>query len=327
MTDSGVRTAAAEIGAVSGLCLGTNVFGWTADERTSFALLDAFVDAGGRMLDTADSYMFRAEGNSGGESETIIGNWFAARPGIRDRVLVATKVGQLPGRAGLAPETVAAAAEDSLRRLRTDRIDLYYAHVDDESVPQADYLAAFDRLVAEGKVRATGASNFSADRLRSAVAISGERDLTRFAAVQPHYNLMERDYESELALAVEDEGLVCFPYFGLAKGFLTGKYRSADAAGVDTGASTGTMASARAAGATSYLTDPRAPRVLEVLDEVAAAHEVTQGAVALAWLGAQPTVSAPIASGRTVEQLGQILPALTLQLAPDELTALSDASG
>lgn len=315
-----------EIEKVSGLCLGSNVFGWTADEQASFALLDAFVDAGGTMLDTADSYMFRAEGNSGGESETIIGNWLAARPGMRDRVQIATKVGQLPGRKGLAPENVAAAAEDSLRRLRTDRIDLYYAHVDDDAVPQADYLAAFDRLVTDGKVLATGASNFSADRLRSAQETAAAEGLSRFSAVQPHYNLMERDYESELALVAETEGLACFPYFGLAKGFLTGKYRSGAGGAVDSGATSGAMAGARAEGARAYLDDPRAGNVLTVLDEVAAAHRVTPAAVALAWLDEQPTVAAPIASGRTTDQLAQILSVLTLTLAPAELAALSDAS-
>lgn len=311
---------------VSGLCLGTNVFGWTADEETSFALLDAFVGAGGSMLDTADSYMAAAEGNSGGESETVIGNWLAARPGMRDRVVLATKVGQLPGRQGLGPENVRAAAEDSLRRLRTDRIDLYYAHVDDEAVPQEDYLAAFDGLVRDGKVREIGASNFSADRLRSALAVAGGTGGARFTATQPHYNLMERGYEAEEALVAEAEGLACFPYFGLAKGFLTGKYRAGDTAAVDSGVTSGPMARARAEGARAYLADPRAEKVLATLDEIARARGVAVPAVALAWLGAQPTVAAPIASARTTAQLDAVLPALTLTLEPVELAALSDAS-
>ena len=308
---------------VSGLCLGTNVFGWTADETASFAILDAFVEAGGTMLDKADSYMARAEGNSGGESETVIGNWLAAR-GDRDRVVVATKVGQLPGRTGLSRDNVVAACEDSLRRLRTDRIDLYYVHRDDPDTPQEEYLSAFDELVRAGKVRAVGASNVDPDRLRSALEISGRDGLARFEAVQPHYNLMERDYESEQALLVGAEGLSCFPYFGLAKGFLTGKYRPGGG-DVDSGASSGAMAAARAEGARAYL-DDRGERVLGVLDDVAAAHDVPVASVALAWLGAQPTVAAPIASARTVDQLRAILPSMDLKLAPDELTALSDAS-
>jgi aryl-alcohol dehydrogenase-like predicted oxidoreductase len=308
---------------VSALCLGTNVFGWTADEPPSFALLDAYLEAGGNMLDSADSYMARAEGNSGGESETVIGNWLAAR-GNRDRVVVATKVGNLPGRRGLSRDNVIAAAEDSLRRLRTDRIDLYYAHTDDPDTPQEEYLAAFDELVRSGKVRALGASNFDSDRLRSALEISGRDGFARFDAVQPHYNLVERDYARDQALLVETEGLSCFPYFGLAKGFLTGKYRPGGGE-VDSGATTGAMAPARAEGARSYL-DDRGERVLGVLDEVAAAHDVPVASVALAWLGAQPTVAAPIASARTLDQLAAILPSMDLKLAPDELTALSDAS-
>ncbi|TCK26175.1 aldo/keto reductase [Pseudonocardia endophytica] len=308
---------------VSGLCLGTNVFGWTADEPTSFALLDAFLDSGGSMVDTSDSYMAAAEGNSGGESETIIGNWLADRD-TRDRVVVATKVGKLPGRTGLARENIVAAAEDSLRRLRTDRIDLYYAHADDPDTPQEEYLAAFDELVRAGKVRAIAASNFDADRLRSALKISGRDGLARFDAVQPHYNLMERDYESDHALLVETENLSCFPYFGLAKGFLTGKYRPGGG-DVDSGVTSGRMAAARAEGARSYL-DARGERVLGVLDEVSAAHDVPVASVSLAWLAAQPTVAAPIASARTLDQLRAILPSMDLKLAPDELTALSDAS-
>ena len=308
---------------VSGLCLGTNVFGWTADEPTSFALLDAFLDAGGSMLDSSDSYMAGAEGNSGGESETIIGNWLAER-GNRDRVVVATKVGKLPGRTGLSRDNILGAAEDSLRRLRTDRIDLYYAHADDPDTPQEEYLSAFDELVRSGKVRAIAASNFDTERLRSACEISGRHGLARFEAVQPHYNLVERAYEREQALLVDTEGLSCFPYFGLAKGFLTGKYRPG-AADVDSGATTGAMRWARAAGARSYL-DDRGVRVLGALDDVAAAHDVPVASVALAWLAAQPTVAAPIASARTLDQLREILPSLDLKLDPDELTALSEAS-
>ncbi|WP_433803489.1 aldo/keto reductase [Actinomycetospora sp. CA-084318] len=305
-----------------GLCLGGNVFGWTADEPTSHALLDAFVDAGGRMIDTADSYMARAEGNSGGESETVIGNWLA-RTGRRDDVVIATKVGSWEQRKGLRPENIRAACDDSLRRLQTDHIDLYYAHRDDPDTPQEDYVGAFDELVRAGKVRAVGASNFDADRLACALELADKHDLTRFSAVQPHYNLVERDYERDLAPLVEREGLVCYPYFGLAKGFLTGKYRRGSDQ-VDSGASSGAMAGARAEGARAYL-DDHGVAVLGVLDEIAAAHDVPVAAVSLAWLAAQPTVGAPIASGRTLDQLREILPAVSLRLSDDELRRLSAA--
>jgi aryl-alcohol dehydrogenase-like predicted oxidoreductase len=299
---------------VSPLCLGANVFGWTADEDTSFAVLDAFAEAGGTFVDTADSYMWRVPGNSGGESETIIGNWMAAR-GNRDSVVVATKVGSLPQRAGLGGENIKAACEDSLRRLRTDRIDLYYAHKDDPDTAQEETLDAFDALVREGKVRQVGASNFAAGRLRSALEISDRDGLVRYSALQPHYNLMERsDYESSLAPLLASEGVACLPYYALAKGFLTGKYRG------------GKVDSVRAEGASAYLDDPRGPSVLAVLDEIAAGHEVPVPAVALAWLAAQDTVTAPIASARTVEQLQNLLPMLTLALTDDELRLLSHVS-
>ncbi|MCF7553167.1 MULTISPECIES: aldo/keto reductase [Pseudonocardia] len=299
---------------VSPLCLGANVFGWSADADQSFAVLDAFAEAQGTFVDTADSYMWRAPGNSGGESETILGDWMAAR-GNRDRMVIATKVGSLPSRPGLGGENIKAACEDSLRRLRTDHIDLYYAHRDDPDTAQEETLDAFDALVREGKVRAVAASNFSAARLREALEISDRDGLTRYTAVQPHYNLMERgEYESSLADLVAAEELACFPYYGLAAGFLTGKYRGA---AVD---------SVRAQGAAKYLDDPRGPAVLAVLDEIAAGHGTTQAAVALAWLAAQPTVTAPIASARTPEQLAGILPMITLALTDDEIRLLSHVS-
>jgi aryl-alcohol dehydrogenase-like predicted oxidoreductase len=294
---------------VSRLCLGANVFGWTADRDTSFAILDGYAAAGGNFLDTADSYMWRVPGNSGGESETIIGEWLAAR-GNRDGMIVATKVGSLPTRLGLSAANIAAACEDSLRRLRTDRIDLYWAHKDDPDTPQEETAAAFDALVRAGKVRALGASNFSPERLTSALAT------TPYVAVQPHYNLMERtEYESTLAPLLAGTPIACVPYYGLAKGFLTGKYRP----GAD-------VASVRAEGALAYL-DERGLRVLAALDEISAARSVPPGAVALAWLAAQPTVAAPIASARTSEQLDGLLPVLDLELSAAELTALSEASG
>ncbi|TCK20387.1 aldo/keto reductase [Pseudonocardia endophytica] len=294
------------------LCLGANVFGWTADREASFAVLDAFVDAGGTMIDTADSYTWRAPGNSGGESETILGEWMSAR-GNRDAVRIATKVGALPGREGLSADNVAKAARDSLRRMGTDRIDLYYAHRDDPDTAQEETLDAFDGLVRDGLVREIGASNFSAERLRSALEISERDGLTAFTAIQPHYNLMERDdYEASLAPLAESSNLACYPYFGLAKGFLTGKYRP-DSPAPET---------PRAEGASAYL-DSRGRSVLAGLDEIAAGHEVPVPAVALAWLAAQPTVTAPIASARTVEQLAGLLPARTLELTHDERRFLS----
>jgi aryl-alcohol dehydrogenase-like predicted oxidoreductase len=295
------------------LCLGGNVFGWTADEQTSFDVLDAYVAAGGNFVDTADSYSAFHPGNSGGESETIIGNWMAAR-GNRDHVVVATKVGQLPDRTGLAPGNIRAACDDSLRRLQTDRIDLYYAHKDDPDTPLEDTVAAFGSLVDEGKVRYIGASNYSAERLAEAMEVSRRLAVPSFVALQPHYNLVERDYERDLRPVVEREGLACLPYFALARGFLTGKYR--DGTQVD---------SPRASRAEAYL-DDRGRAVLAALDEVASAHSTTVAAVAIAWLRMQPTVVAPLASARNVQQLSEILPGASLELAPDELERLRAAS-
>lgn len=300
---------------VSRFCLGANVFGWTADADASFEVLDAYVAAGGNFIDTADSYMWRIPGNSGGESETIIGDWMAAR-GNRDSIVIATKVGSLPQRAGLGGENIAAAAEDSLRRLRTDRIDLYYAHKDDPDTAQEETLDAFDALVKAGKVREIAASNFSAERLRSALEISKRDGLASYSALQPHYNLMEREeFESALAPLLQSEGLAAVPYYALAKGFLTGKYRDGGPA-VD---------SVRAEGARAYLTDT-GRAVLAVLEEISLGHEVPMASVALAWLAAQPTVAAPIASARTKEQLDGLLPMLDLKLTDDELRLLSHVS-
>lgn len=292
---------------VRGINLGGNVFGWTADEQQSFAVLDAYTAAGGNFVDSADLY-------SGGGSETIIGNWLAKR-GRRDDVVIATKTGMWDQRPGLSAKNIAAAAEDSLRRLQVDHIDLYYAHIDDPDTPIDETLSAFDALVRAGKVRYIAASNYSADRLTEALSISDREGLARFVAVQPHYNLVERDYERDLAPTVEREGLTVLPYFALAKGFLAGKYRSKDEIGD----------SPRAARASSYL-DERGERVLTALDQVAAAHGVPVAAVSLAWLFTQPTVTAPIASARTVEQLNDLLPAVDLDLNADELAALTIAS-
>jgi aryl-alcohol dehydrogenase-like predicted oxidoreductase len=301
---------------VSDICLGGNVFGWTADRDTSFEVLDAFLDGGGNFIDTADSYSAFAPGNSGGESEAIIGEWLAARPGVRERVVLATKVGKHPEHMGLGPQNIHAAAAASLERLGVERIDLYYAHEDDPNTPIEDTLAAFAELIGEGKVRYVAASNYSAPRLVQALAIAEREDLPRYVALQPHYSLVERDiYEGELLGVCEREGLACIPYWGLASGFLTGKYRPGGAQ-VD---------SPRAAGAAAYLND-RGIAVLEALDEVAGAHGVEVASVALAWLLAQPTVLSAIASARNVEQLGPLLAVAGLQLSEDELERLTRAS-
>ncbi len=286
------------------LCLGGNVFGWTADEEQSFGVLDRYFEAGGNFIDTADVYASWVPGQTGGESETIIGRWMAAR-GARSRMVIATKVGMSPGLKGLSSATIRTAAEASLRRLGVDRIDLYYAHADDPETPLEESLRAFDSLVREGKVRYLGASNFTAARLAEALRISERNGLARFVALQPHYNLMHRrDYEGDLGALCAQERVGCVPYYGLAKGFLTGKYRPET-----------DVHSPRAAGARAYL-DVRGLDMLDALDDIAAAHRVSVAAVALAWLLAQPTVVAPIASARTTTQIAELL-----QVADTRLTA------
>ncbi|GAB2897936.1 aldo/keto reductase [Streptomyces mayteni] len=297
------------------LCLGGNVFGWTADEAESFAVLDAYAAAGGDFLDTADSYTAWVEGNSGGESETVIGRWMASR-GNRDSIVLATKVGAHPDFKGLAAATIRRAAEASLRRLGTDRIDLYYTHFDDESVEVSEIVSALDDLVREGKVREIGASNISAARLEASLDFATRENKARYVALQPHYNLVSRDtYEGELAAVAARHGLAAVPYFGLAAGFLTGKYRP----GTD-------VTSARAGRAAELLATERGQRVLAALDEVAAAHSAEVATVALAWLAAQPTVVAPIASARTTAQLPALLAVADLTLTDAELASLTEAS-
>jgi aryl-alcohol dehydrogenase-like predicted oxidoreductase len=296
------------------LCLGGNVFGWTADEDASFAVLDAYVGAGGNFVDTADSYSSFVPGHRGGESETVLGAWLAR--GNRDRVVLATKVGRAPFAPGLSAANIRSAADESLRRLQTDHIDLYYAHADDPSTPLEETLGAFAELVREGKVRHVAASNYTAPRLAEALAVSRREGLPEYVALQPHYNLVERHhYEGEPADLCVREGLACLPYWSLAAGFLTGKYRP-DAASPDT---------PRVGRAAKYL-DERGISLLGVLDEVAAAHETTVAAVSLAWLLAQPAVVAPLASARTPEQLAGLLPAVELRLSADEIGRLSAAS-
>jgi len=301
--------------AVSPLCLGGNVFGWTADEDGSAAVLDAYVAAGGNFVDTADGYGNWVEGNPAGMSERILGRWMAAR-GNRDSLVIATKVGRAKGMRGLAAQTIRKGAEASLERLQTDRIDLYYAHADDPSTPLEETMAAFDALVREGKVRHVAASNYSAQRLAEALRVSDREGLARYAALQPEYNLVSRDgYEGELQELCLAEGLACLPYSALASGFLTGKYRPGGPE-VD---------SPRASGALAYL-DARGERVLAALDSVAAERAAPVPAVALAWLSAQPGVVAPIASARSVEQLEALLPAVGLKLSDEELAMLTEAS-
>jgi aryl-alcohol dehydrogenase-like predicted oxidoreductase len=300
---------------VSDLCLGGNVFGWTADEPTSFAILDRFLDATPSVqrpfVDTAESY-----GN--GRSEQILGAWMAER-GVRDRIVVATKASKR-GLQGdkehpLAAREITAAAERSLRNLQTDVIDLYYAHYDDETTPLEETLQAFDELVTAGKVRYVAASNYSAQRLTEALQTSEKLGVARYVALQPHYNLMERPvYEDELRDVVAAHDLGCMPYFALARGFLTGKYRAGER--VD---------SPRAEGASKYLGE-RGDRVLAALREVAGQTGFPMAAVALRWLADQPTVTAPIASGRSVEQLADLLPMQDLRLADEQRTLLTDAS-
>ena len=296
------------------IALGGNVFGWTANEQESFAVLDAYAAAGGNFIDTADAYSAWAPGNSGGESETILGRWITSR-GRRDQTIIATKVGKHPQFEGLAAKTIRAAAENSLKRLDTEYIDLYYAHADDEKTPLEETLGAFDALVREGKVRYIAASNYTAPRLAEALVVSDREGLARYVALQQHYNLMERrEYEGELAELVEREQLSSIPYFALASGFLTGKYRP--------GAK---IQSQRAQSASAYLNE-KGIKVLAALDEIATAHNAAVATIALAWLAAQPTVVAPIASARTTEQLPDLLGVSEVRLSDAELHRLSEVS-
>lgn len=290
------------------------MFGWTLDEERSFAVLDAYAQAGGNFIDTADTYGRHGSGGAG-ESERIIGRWIAAR-GNRERMVIATKVGMSPDQHGLAAQTVRQGAEESLERLGVERIDLYYAHQDDPETPLEETLQAFQALIDEGKARHVGASNYSARRLLDALRLGEREGLARYAVLQPHYNLMERDYELDLAGVCERYGLACVPYFGLARGFLTGKYRP-EGEQVD---------SERASGVRASYFNERGFAVLEALDEVAAAHDTPVAAVALAWLLAQPNVAAPIASATSVQQLSEILPSTEIELSAAQLERLISAS-
>ena len=298
------------------LVFGGNIFGWTADEPTSFKLLDAFVASGLNMVDTADVYSKWIPGNQGGESETIIGNWLAKR-GNRDKVLIATKLGveMAPGEQGLSRAYIFREVERSLARLKTDYIDLYQAHKDDTEIPMEETLAAFADLIKAGKVRAIGASNFKADRLAQALKVSAANGLPRYESLQPWYNLYDRaDFEGELASLCQRENLGVIPYFSLASGFLTGKYRSEkDLAG-----------KARGYRAKNMLNE-RGFRILEGLDTVASETGATPAQISLAWLMAHG-VTAPIASATTLDQFKELLGFTTLQLKPDAVRLLDEAS-
>ncbi len=301
--------------AVAPLVLGGNVFGWTADEATTFRLLDAFVDAGFNMIDTADSYPHWAPGCAGGESETIIGKWLQ-QSGKREHVLIATKSGKWDRNTGLAPAGIKRAVDDALQRLHTDVIDLFQAHQFDPDVPQADTLGAFAELIEAGKIRAIGASNFSVTQLEAALAASRKYHLPRYESLQPLYNLVERGgYERHLEPMAQRNELGVTPYYALASGFLTGKYRTReDLAG-----------HARGAGAGKYL-NGKGLRILAALDAVAEAHAAKPVQVALAWLMNRPSVTAPIASATSIEQLRELTTAATLSLTDEEVLALDTAS-
>lgn len=295
------------------LCLGGNVFGWTIDQERSFEVLDAYVQAGGNFIDTADVYGRRGAG--AGSSEEIIGRWIAAR-GNREQLVIATKVGMAQELKGLSRETITRGIDASLGRLGIETVDLYYAHADDPETPLEETLGAFDALIGAGKIRHAGASNYSAQRLEQAMQIGARADMAEYVALQPQYNLLERDYERELRGVCERYGLACVPYFALARGFLSGKYRR-DGPQVD---------SPRAAGVRQSYFNERGFRVLGALEALAAARGSSVAALSLAWLAAQPTVLAPIASATSPEQLHELTASVGLELSDDELERLSAAS-
>jgi aryl-alcohol dehydrogenase-like predicted oxidoreductase len=302
---------------IAPLVLGGNVFGWTIDEAASFRVLDAFADAGFDFIDTADVYSTWKAGNKGGESETIIGNWLK-KSGKRQKVLIATKVGKDmgAGRKGLSKDYILRAAEDSLRRLQTDCIDLYQSHEDDASVPLQETLEAFSQLMKQGKVRAIGASNYSGPRLSEALQVSEEHKLPRYESLQPLYNLYDRaEYEATLEPVCREHGIGVIPYYSLASGFLTGKYRS----------ETDLSKSARGGGVKKYLND-RGSRILAALDQPAQKYHSTPAKISLAWLLTRPTVTAPIASATTVQQLHELLGATDLELDNESQQLLDRAS-
>ena len=302
---------------VAPFCLGGNVFGWTADEATSFAILDRYVDAGFGFIDTADVYSRWVAGHVGGESEGVIGRWIASRPGARGKVVLATKVGMDMGPAGkgLSAAHIERACEASLRRLNTDRIDLYQSHLDDGQTPLGETLRVYERLVRAGKVRAVGASNYTAPRLAEALKLSADEGLPRYDCLQPDYSLAQRGYEAELEPLCRAEGVGVISYFSLAAGFLTGKYRAA-------GSAAGRAREARVA---KYL-NPRGFALLDALDAAAREHGTSPAQIALAWVIARPGITAPIASATTVAQLDDLLGAVRLNLPTATVERLDAAS-
>ncbi len=303
---------------VAPLAFGGNVFGWTADEPASFALLDAFVAAGFNLIDTADVYSRWVEGHSGGESETIIGKWLK-RSGNRLKVVIATKVGKEmgPNSKGLSKSYILQAVEDSLRRLQTDFIDLYQSHADDPDTPLEETLEAYDLLIRQGKVRAIGASNYSARRLAQALEVSEKTGYPRYECLQPLFNLYDRvDYEKEIEPLCRDNGLAVISYFSLASGFLTGKYRSKE----------DLSKSARGDMVKKYF-NARGLRIIDALDTVAQQHHLTPTKVALAWLIAHPSITAPIASATNLEQLNELIEATAIELDASAIDLLNQASG
>lgn len=295
---------------VSPLCLGGNVFGWTIDEPASFEVLDAFVAQGGNFIDTADVYSTWADGNAGGESETILGRWMKSR-GNRDKVIIATKCGsRMPNGEGLSRTWIHQAAEDSLRRLQTDFIDLYQSHIDDQNTPLEETMEAFNDLIRAGKVRALGCSNYSGARLQQALDISKQHAFARYECIQPKYNLVSREYETDPMPAVRQNNIGCIPYSSLASGFLTGKYKR-DAA---------MPASKRAGGVQQRYFNDAAFEMLAKVESVANEMSVTPAQVSLAWLMQQPTITAPIASATNISQLRELMGSMELKLPPNALT-------
>ncbi len=303
---------------IPALVFGGNVFGWTVDEKQSFSLLDALLERGLTAIDTADVYSAWAPGNKGGESETIIGKWLAAHPGARDSVTLFTKVGSdlgEPGKKGLSARWITDAVEDSLRRLQTDHIDLYFSHWPDNDTPYEETLGAYDKLLKAGKIRAVGASNLNAGQLQASLTVADEKGLPRYQVLQPEYNLYDREsFEGALQELTVRENIGVVTYYSLASGFLSGKYRSEK----------DLSQSQRGQGVGKYLND-RGFRILDALDEVAAAHDVKPAEVALAWLIAQPGVTAPIASATKIPQVDSFVTALSLTLSADEIAALNNA--
>ncbi len=302
---------------IAPIVFGGNVLGWTASEAMSFRILDAFVDGGFNAIDTADTYSRFVPGNQGGESETIIGKWLKQGGGRRERVLIFTKIGHEmgPGKSGLSRKYIMAGVEDSLKRLQIDCIDLYQSHRDDSSTPMEETLEAYGELIRQGKVRHIGASNFTAARLQESLDVSQARKLPRYECLQPRFNLYDRaDYEGELEHLCERENIGVIPYYGLASGFLTGKYRSpADFS-----------KSPRGSRMSAFL-NAKGKRILAALDEVAEAHKVNPAAVALAWLIARPSITAPIASATNVAQVSDFCAAAALHLSQDEIVKLNEA--